>query len=138
MTHSAKRARRKRLAQEAQQRKEIPRPGHQMDPLNLSKPETVKEEEDDHEILFPARVREPEVIITSPMRAQAATDCDIVNMVKTLNGVIAPVSQDTARVQRAYQQLCAENMARDKALEDLTAMVREYSSSPEATRPYGR
>ena len=73
----------------------------------------------------------------SPMRAQEATDCDIVNMVKTLNGAIAAVSQDTARVQRAYQQLCAENMARDKALADLTAMVREYSSSPEATRPYG-
>ena len=29
-------------------------------------------------------------------------------------------------------------MARDKALADLTAMVREYSSSPKATRPYGR
>ena len=27
---------------------------------------------------------------------------------------------------------------RDKALADLTAMVREYGSSPEATRPYGR
>ena len=74
----------------------------------------------------------------SPMRAQEATDCDIVNMVKTLNGAIAAVSQDTARVQRAYQQLCVENMGRDKALADLTAMVREYSSSPEATRPYGR
>ena len=72
-------------------------------------------------------------IILSATRAQEATDCDIVNMVKTLNGAIATVSQDTARVQRAYQQLCAENMARD-----LTAMVREYSSSPEATRPYGR
>ena len=138
MTHSAKRARRKRLAQEAQQRKEIPRPGHQMDPLNLSEPGTDKEEEDDNEILFPARAREPEEIITPPMRGQAATDCDIVNMVKTLNGAIAAVSQDTARVQQAYQQLCAEYMARDKALADLTAMVREYSSSPEATRPYGQ
>ena len=72
------------------------------------------------------------------MRAQEATDCDIVNMVKTLNGAIAAVSQDTARIQRAYQQLCAENMARDKALADLTAMVKEYGSSPEVTRPYGR
>ena len=52
MTHSAKRARMKRLAQEAQQRKEIPLPGHQMDPWNLSRPETDKEEEeDDHESL---------------------------------------------------------------------------------------
>ena len=139
MTHSAKQARRKRLAQEAQQRKEIPRPGHQMDPLNLSGTETDREEEeDDHEILFPARVRESEEIVISPMKAQEATGCDIVNIVKTLNGAITAVSQDTARIQRAYQQLCAENMARDKALADLTAMVREYSSSPEATRPYGR
>ena len=74
MTHSAKRARRKRLAQEAQQRKEIPRPGHQMDLLNLSGPETDKEEEeDDHEILFPARVRESEEIVISPMKAHEAT-----------------------------------------------------------------
>ena len=136
MTHSAKRAKRKRLAQEAQ-RKEIPRPAHQIDPMDLSEPGTDLEEEDDHEILFPPRVRESEETIPSPTRAQATTDCDIVNMVKTLNGVIAAVSQDTARVQRAYQQLCTENMARDKALADLTAMVKEYSSSPEATRPYG-
>ena len=134
MTRSAKRARRKRLAQEAHQRKETPRPGHQMDPLNLSGMETDREEEeDDHEILFPARVRESEEIVISPMKAQEATDCDIVDMVKTLNGAIAAVSQDTARIQRAYQQLCAENMARDDALADLTAMVREYSSSPDAT-----
>ena len=139
MTHSAKRARRKRLAQEAQQRKETPRPSHQMDPLNLSGTETDREEEeDDHKILFTARVRESEEIVISPTKAQEATDCDIVNMVKTLNGAIAAVSQDTARIQRAYQQLCTENMARDKALADLTAMVREYSSSPEAKRPYGR
>ena len=59
-------------------------------------------------------------------------------MVKSLNGAIAAVPQDTARIQRAYQLLCAENMAKDKALADLTAMVREYGSSPEITRPYGR
>ena len=105
MTHSAKRARRKRLAQEAQQRNDIPCPGHQMDPMDLSEPGTGREEEDDHDILFPARVREPEETITSPMRVQATTYCDIVNMVMTLNGAIAAVSQDTARVQQAYQQL---------------------------------
>ena len=137
MTHSARRAKRKRLAQEAQQ-KETPRPAHQIDPMDLSEPGTDREEEDDHEILFPPRVRESGETIPSPTRAQATTDCDIVKMVKTLNGAIAAVSQDTARLQRAYQQLCTENMARDKALADLTAMVREYSSSPEATRPYGR
>ena len=80
MTHSAKRARRKRLAQKAKQRKEIPRPGHQMDPLNLSGTETDKEEEeDDHEILFPARVQESEEIVISPIRAQETTDCGIVS-----------------------------------------------------------
>ena len=98
-----------------------------MDPMDLSEPGTDREEEDDHEILFPPRVLESMETIPSPARAQTTTDCDIVNMVKTLNGAIAAVSQDTARVQRAYQQLCTENMARDKALADLTAMVKEYS-----------
>ena len=135
MTHSAKRAKMKRLAQEAQQ-KETPRPVHQIDPMDLSEPGTDREEEDDHEILFPPRVRESGETIPSPTRAQTTTDC--VNMVKIINGAIAAVSQDTAGVQRAYQQLCTENMARDKALADLTAKVREYSSSPEDTRPYGR
>ena len=55
-------------------------------------------------------------------------------MVKTLNGAIAAVSQDTARIQRAYRQLCTDNLARDKALADITAMIKEYGSSP---RPYG-
>ena len=57
-------------------------------------------------------------------------------MVKTLNDAIAAVSQDTARIQLAYQQLCKDNLARDKAMADLTAMVREYGSSPAATRPH--
>ena len=62
MTHSAKRARRRRLAQEAQRREESPRSGHQMDPLNLSGTETNKEEEeDDHEILFPGVQRKTSV-----------------------------------------------------------------------------
>ena len=58
-------------------------------------------------------------------------------MVKTLNDAIAAVSQDTARIWRSYQQLCTDNIARDKALADLTAMVKEYGLSPAATRPYG-
>ena len=57
-------------------------------------------------------------------------------MVKTLNDAIAAVSQDTAQIQRAYQQLRRDNLARDKAMVDLTAMVKEYDSSPAATRPY--
>ena len=59
------------------------------------------------------------------------------SMVKILNDAIAAVSQDTAQIQRAYQQLRRDNLARDKAMADLTAMVKEYGSSPAATRPYG-
>ena len=62
--------------------------------------------------------------------------CEIIYMVKTLNGAVSAISQDTSRIQRAYQQLCAENVARDNALADLTAMVREYSSSPVTTRSH--
>ena len=45
-------------------------------------------------------------------------------MVKALNDAIAAVSQDTAQIQRAYQQLRRDNLARDKAMADLTAMVK--------------
>ena len=68
--------------------------------------------------------------LPTPARAQATTDCEIINMVKTLNGAIAVVSQDTARIQRAYDKLRAENIARDKALTDLSEIVKEYGSSP--------
>ena len=108
-----------------------------MDPANLSGPDSDREEEEDHEVLFPPRKQEIVIIPSSPGKVQAVPDCDMANMVRTLNGAIAAVSQDTARIQRAYQQLCAENIARDKALADLTAMVREYGSSPAATQPYG-
>ena len=70
MTKSARRARKKRMAQEALQGKEGPRCGEPMDPLDLSGPETDREEEDDPEILFPARAREPEKLVTPPRRAQ--------------------------------------------------------------------
>ena len=90
-----------------------------------------------HEVLFPPKVQDIVITPSSPGRVQAVLDCDIANMVKTLNGAIAAVSQDTARIQRAYQQLCTENIVRDKALADLTTMVREYGSSPAATQPYG-
>ena len=51
MTKSARRARKKRMAQEALQGKEGPRCGEPMDPLDLSGPETDREEDDDPEIL---------------------------------------------------------------------------------------
>ena len=57
-------------------------------------------------------------------------------MVKTLNGAIASVSQDTARIRRAYDQLRADNITRDKSLADLSAMVKEYGSPPALTRPH--
>ena len=99
--------------------------------------QTGEEEEDGSrsEILFPFRSRTPEGLVTPPRRAQETIDGDIVDMVRTLNGAIAAVSQDTARIQRAYQQLCTENMARDRVLANLTAMVREYGLLPETTRP---
>ena len=121
MVNSAKRARRRRLAQEAQQR-ETSLSSHHMDPVDLTEHGTDLEEEDDHEILFPARNRDTVEPPPLPARVQATTDCEIISMVKTLNGAVSAVSQDTARIQRAYQQLCTENVARDKALADRTAM----------------
>ena len=135
MVNSAKRARRSKLAQEAQ-RREVSRSAHQMDPVDLSRPGTDENEEEDREILFvPQLEREeesPPVIIT----VQAASDCEILIMVKTLNGATGSVSQDTDRIRRAYDQLRADNIARDKALADLSAMVREYGSPPATTRPH--
>ena len=71
----------------------------------------------------------------TPARAQTTTDCEILNMVTTLNGAIAAVSQDTAKTQRAYDQLRVENIARDRALTDLSEIVKEYGSSPVRMRP---
>ena len=71
----------------------------------------------------------------TPTGAQATTDCDIVNMIKTLNGAIAAVSRDTAKTQRVYEQLRDENVARDKALTDLSDIVREYGFAPTHMRP---
>ena len=71
-------------------------------------------------------------------RLQADTKCeylDIVNMIKTLNGAIAAISRDTTSIQRAYEQLRSENVARDKALTDLSEIVREYGITPINRRP---
>ena len=59
MVNSAKRAKRKRLAQEAQ-RREASRPTHQMDSGDLSDLGTDREEEDDHEIMFTYRIQKEE------------------------------------------------------------------------------
>ena len=134
MGGSSKRARRKQKAQES-----LEREASHSNPVKRTKPDSdpEEEEEDDHEILFPPRNRETVVMPSSPGRVLDVPDCDVVIMVKTLNDAITAVSQDTARIRRAYQQLCTDNIARDKALADLTAMVKEYGSSPATTRPYG-
>ena len=71
----------------------------------------------------------------TPAAAQATTECDIVNMIKTLNGAIAAIARDTANIHKAYEQLRAENVARDKALTDLSEIVREYGLAPTHRRP---
>ena len=74
MVSSAKRAKRNKLAREAQQRETSHSP--QMDPADLSEHGTDLEEKDDHEILFPARNRDTVEPPPSPARVQATTDCD--------------------------------------------------------------
>ena len=126
MTKSARQARKKSMDEEALQARESQRNGKLLAPLDLSGPDSGEEIEEDQEILFP---------VTPPRRTHDTIDGEIVDMVKTLNGAIAAVSQDTARIQRAYQQLCAENKTKDRALANLTAMVRDHGSPPETTRP---
>ena len=131
MVNSAKRARRRKLAQETQ-RREGSR-SDQMDPVDLSRPVTDEDEEEDREILFVPRSERAEESPLVPTTVQAASDCEIINMVKTLYGAIVSVSQDTARIRRAYDQLLAENIIRDRALADLSALVKEYGSPPATT-----
>ena len=131
MGSSSKRVRRRQKAQEL-----LEREASHSNPGKRPQPDSDPEEEEDHEILFPPRKRETVVLPSSPGRVLEVPDCGVTIMVKTLNDAIAAVSQDTARIHRAYHQLCTDNIARDKALADLTAMVREYGSSPAATGPY--
>ena len=131
MSSAAKWAKRKRLAHERQDR-ELFRPTRQMDPVDLSDPDT---EQDDGEVRFAPRGQSVEQMPATPAAAQATTDCDIVNMIKTLNGAIAAVSRDTARIQKAYEQLREDNVARDRALTDLSEIVKEYGLAPTHMRP---
>ena len=133
VSSAAKRARKKKLAHERQDR-ELLRPTRQMDPADLTDPEM---EQADEEIRFAPRGQSVEQMPATPATAQAATECDydVVNMIKTLNGAIAAIARDTASIQRAYEQLRSENVARDKALTDLSNIVREYVLSPINRRP---
>ena len=131
MSSAAKRARKKKLAHERQDR-ELLRPTRQMDPADLTDPEM---EQADEEIRFAPRGQSVEQV---PATVQADTKCeylDIVNMIKTLNGAIAAISRDTACIQRAYEHLRSENVARDKALADLSKIVREYGLASTNRRP---
>ena len=131
LSSAAKRAKRKRLAHERQDR-ELFRPTRQMDPVDLSDPDT---EQDGGEVRFAPRGQSVEQMPATPAAAQVTTDCDIVNMIKTLNGAIAAVARDTANIQRAYEQLWDENVARDRALTDLSEIVKEYGLTPTHMRP---
>ena len=134
VSSAAKRARKKKLAHERQDR-ELLRPTRQMDPADLTDPEM---EQADDEVRFAPRGQSVEKMPATPKTAQAATGCieeDIVNMIKTLNGAIAAISRDTACIQRAYEQLRAENIARDKTLADLAETVKEYGLTSASRRP---
>ena len=131
---AAKRARKKKLAHERQDRESL-HLTRQMDPAELTDPEI--EQEDDKVRLAP-RGQSVEQVPATPGTAQAATGCmeeDIVNMIKTLNGAIAAISRDTASMQKAYMQLRAENVARDKTLADLAEIVKEYGLTSTTRRP---
>ena len=134
MSSAAKRARKKKLAHERQDR-ELLRPTRQMDPADLSDPEM---EQTDDEVRFSPRGQSVEQMPATPATVQADNKCeylDIVNMIKTLNGAIAAISRDTTCIQRAYEQLRSENVARDKTLADLSEIVREYGLASTNRRP---
>ena len=136
MGSSSGRARRRRKAQELLEREA----SHFQQVKRQNVDSEIEEEEGDHEVLFPPKTRESVATPPSPKRVPEVPGCGVggvTSMVKTLNDAIAAVSQDTAQIQQAYQQLRKDNLARDKALSDLTAMVKEYGASPAATRPYG-
>ena len=134
VSSAAKRARKKKLAHERQDRESL-HLTRQMDPAELTDPEM---EQEDDEVRFAPRVQSVEQVPATPGTAQAATGCmeeDIVNMIKTLNGAIAAISRDTASIQKAYMQLRAENVARDKTLADLAEIVKEYGLTSTTRRP---
>ena len=107
----------------------------QMDPVDLTDPESEQEEE---EVRFAPRGQSTEQMPATPATAQAVSGCvseDIANMIRTLNGAIAALSRDTASMQKAYIQLRAENVARDKTLADLAEVVKEYGLASATRRP---
>ena len=103
MGSSSNRARRRQKAQES-----LEREASHSKQVKKQQPDSDTEEEGDHEVMFPPRKREIVVTPPSPSKVLEVPDCgmtSVTNMVKTLNDAIAAVSQDTAQIQRAYQQL---------------------------------
>ena len=87
---TGKRARRRQRAQESMETG-IPLSDTLQSPVKRPKSDS---EEEDQEVLFAPKRPETKVIPSS--------GCEITGMVRTLN---ATVSQDTARIHQAYQQL---------------------------------
>ena len=107
MGSSSKRARRRQKAQES-----LEREASHSKQVKRQQPDSDTEEEGNHEVLFPLRKREIVVTPPSPNRVLEVPDCgmtSVTSMVKTLNDAIAAVSQDTAQIQRTYQQLRRDN-----------------------------
>ena len=118
MGSSSGRARRRRKAQELSEREA----SHFQQVKRQNVDSEIEEEEGDHEVLFPPKTQESVATPPSPKRVLEVPDCgmgSVTSMVRTLNDAIAAVSQDTAQIQQAYQQLRKDNLARDKALADV-------------------
>ena len=79
MVNSAKRVRRRKLAQA--QRREGSRSAHQMDPfdLSLSRPETDEHDVEDREILFVPRMQKEEESPPVLYTVQVSPDCEIID-----------------------------------------------------------
>ena len=108
----------RRLAQEGQ-RREGSRSAHQMDPADLSGPGTDQEGDEDKDVIFAHWVEMLEEPPPAPETVQAATDREI------------------QLESREHMISCAlRTFTRDKALADLSAMVREYGSPPTTMRPH--
>ena len=63
-----------------------PKGSPKKDPADLFRPGTDEDEEEDRDILFVPRMERGEEPPLVPNTVQAAPDCEIINMVKTLNG----------------------------------------------------
>ena len=133
MGTAGKRARRRQKAQEW-----LERGDSHLEQKKNTEMDSEAETEESHEVVFPSEnINGAAPSTQKVLEVPECTVGSVTHMVKTLNDAIVKVSKDTAMIQHAYQQLYKDNVARDKALEDLTAMVKEYGESPSATRPYG-